>query len=76
MLAARSEAREAVVTLAKQFGQGAIFEYSAGKTPGTLQRMTVPALSGEVVREAVSSCPASCVCCSVVRTLKYRNIHG
>lgn len=52
--AAAATQRQAIVNLAKRFGQGAIFEFAPGETHDSMRRTTVPALSSETVREVVT----------------------
>ena len=47
-------ARAAVAAIAREFGQGAVFEYVKGETEGSMHRTTVPVLSSAAVRREVS----------------------
>ena len=44
-------ARDAVVSIAASFGQGAVFEYIKGKTEDSMLRTTVPVLTSDAIRK-------------------------
>ena len=47
-------ARAAVISIAKEFGQGAVFEYCKGENDNSMLRTTVPVLSSDDIRKEVT----------------------